>query len=133
MRLPQRRPDDIWRRKYYPNPSGLEIGTLISAVSPSKMVFFLLPTLGPALSQNNGAVLWEQHQAAIWPRSDLEVACVQGCAHRRAHTHTLLYHGEKLTAPMIESIILCSLITRLFLFWLTTTFLFILCAMPFER
>lgn len=40
IQLPQRRPGDIWRRKYYPKPFGLEISTLISVVSPSKMVGF---------------------------------------------------------------------------------------------
>lgn len=121
MQLPQRRSDDIWRRKYYPKPVGLEIGTLIFAVSPSKM-FFFLPFHRPVLSQNNGVVLWERHQAAIWPRSDLETTCVQGLrAIVRAHTHfSTMETNSKHT---IESIIFCFLITRLFFFfWLTTTF-----------
>lgn len=83
------------------------------------------------MSPNNGAVLWKRHQAAIWQGSDLEVSRVQGFADRRARAH-FLCHGEKVRAPAIESIVLCFLITRLFIL-ADDHFLFIPFAVPFER
>lgn len=122
MQLPQRRSDDIWRRKYYPKPVGLEIGTLIFAVSPSKMFFFFFRSIVQCWAKTMGWCFGSGTKLLFgrdptW-KPLVSRVCGQTCA--RTHTHTLV--PETNSKHMIESIIFCFLITRLFFFWLTTTF-----------